>query len=266
MVVVLLSLIVLALMAVFNSTQAAFRASVTQSGVLEGSRAAMDLIAADLREMSPANSVSNGAVNFYAAVMPGATPLVQPLVASGQSRTNVLESIFVLSRDNTTWTGVGYVVNYTSSSPLYPLYRFAMSTNVAFDPRSLFYNFTNAVSTAAWTNMSHLLDGVVSLTARAYDDRGFWLTNGYASGTNLTVKNTTFAARAGEVGVVMYSNTLPASVEVAMGVLEDRALQRAESLSGSFVAQSNYLAQQAGKVHLFRQRVAIPNVDPSAYR
>ncbi len=47
----LLSLIVLALMAVFNSTQKAFRANVTQTDVLEGSRAAMDMIATDLRIM-----------------------------------------------------------------------------------------------------------------------------------------------------------------------------------------------------------------------
>jgi hypothetical protein len=64
----------------------------------------------------------------------------------------------------------------------------------------------------------------------------------------------------------MFSNALPASVEIEMGVLEDRALQRAESLGGSFTAQSNYLAQQAGKVHVFRQRVSIPNVDPAAYQ
>ena len=43
-VVVLLSLIVIALMAVFNSTQSAFRASVTQTDVLESGRAAMDMI------------------------------------------------------------------------------------------------------------------------------------------------------------------------------------------------------------------------------
>ena len=40
-------------MAVFNSTQTAFRASVTQTDVLEGGRAAMDMIAGDLREMAP---------------------------------------------------------------------------------------------------------------------------------------------------------------------------------------------------------------------
>ncbi len=69
----------------------------------------------------------------------------------------------------------------------------------------------------------------------------------------------------GQIGFVMFSNTLPASVEMEMGVLEDRALQRAESIPNS-IAQSNYLAQQSGAVHVFRQRVSIPNVDPSAYQ
>src|SRR5208282_4111864 len=51
--ITLLSLIVLALMAVFNSTQTAFRASVTQTDVLEGGRAAMDMMTSDLRQMAP---------------------------------------------------------------------------------------------------------------------------------------------------------------------------------------------------------------------
>ncbi len=59
MVVVLLSFIVLALMAVFNSTQAAFRASVTQTDVLESGRAVMEMISDDLRAMTPAMDSSN---------------------------------------------------------------------------------------------------------------------------------------------------------------------------------------------------------------
>ena len=58
-VITLLSLIVLALMAVFNSTQTAFRASVTQTDVLEGGRAAMDMMTADLRQMAPSLGGSN---------------------------------------------------------------------------------------------------------------------------------------------------------------------------------------------------------------
>ena len=57
-----------------------------------------------------------------------------------------------------------------------------------------------------------------------------------------------------------------ASVEIDLGVLEDRALQRAETWPNGSLLQSNYLAQQAGKVHMFRQRVKISNVDPSAYQ
>jgi prepilin-type N-terminal cleavage/methylation domain-containing protein len=267
-VMTLLSLIVLVLMAVFNSTQTAFRAGVTQAGVLESGRAAMDLMAEDLRAMSPSLDTNNGAVNFYAGFPPGYMPLVQPLLASipAQSRTNAQERIFILSRQNQTWTGVGYVVANSSQGDLDSLYRFTATTNVqsAGDPAAALFNlFLNS----ATTNMSHLMDGVVELTVRDYDLNGVWLTNGYANLTNLTVKNTWFSSPAwGQVGFAMFSNTLPASVQIEMGVLEDRALQRAESLSASPSAQASYLQQQAGAVHVFRQRVSIPNVDPSAYQ
>jgi prepilin-type N-terminal cleavage/methylation domain-containing protein len=267
-VMTLLSLIVLVLMAVFNSTQTAFRAGVTQAGVLESGRAAMDLMAADLRAMSPSLDTNNGAVNFYAGFPPGYMPLVQPLLASipAQSRTNAQERIFILSRQNQTWTGVGYVVANSSQGDLDSLYRFTATTNVqsAGDPAAALFNlFLNS----ATTNMSHLMDGVVELTVRDYDLNGVWLTNGYANLTNLTVKNTWFSSPAwGQVGFAMFSNTLPASVQIEMGVIEDRALQRAESLSASPSAQASYLQQQAGAVHVFRQRVSIPNVDPSAYQ
>ena len=272
-VVSLLSLIVLALMAVFNSTQSAFRASVTQSDVLEGGRSAMDLISTDLRGMSSSLQRSNGAVNFYAAVPSGYLPLVQSLVASGQSRTNVLENFFILSRQNQTWTGTGYVVGTGSVSDINPLYRFSMSTNVASaDPWWLFYHFTNDVANDiannSFTNMSRLMDGVVHLTVRAFDVNGGWMTNQLVFSGNqaATNRNTFYLQPAlGEVGFQMFSNTLPASVEIQMGVLEDRTLQRAESIP-DLTAQSNYLAQQSGKVHIFRQRVSIPNVDPAAYQ
>ncbi len=109
-----MSLIVLALMSVFNSTQAAFRASLTQTDVLEGGRSAMGLIKADLESMAPsfgqsnlmANGgyynlmVSNAAVNFCVITnqyqySSNAAPLVQSLVGSinpNTQRTNVLEN------------------------------------------------------------------------------------------------------------------------------------------------------------------------------
>ena len=87
--------------------------------------------------------------------------------------------------------------------------------------------------------MSHLMDGVVDLTVRAYDTNGYWMTNGYAvTDTQTSPRNVWFSAPAlGEVGFYMFSNTLPASVEIELGVLEDRTLQRAESIPDSIHAQ-----------------------------
>jgi prepilin-type N-terminal cleavage/methylation domain-containing protein len=283
-VVVLLSLIVLALMAVFDSTQTAFRASVTQADVLESGRAAVDLMADDLRTMSPSLGESNnvtGAVNFYAAVMSYVSPpspLYQPMVGGSGQRMNVLENFFILSRGNQngvpTWFGAGYAVATNAPpGPLYSLYRFATNHPVAsMDPAFIFTNdfriFLADIPNAPGS--SHLMDGVVHLTVRAYDVNGGQMTTNiitFSGGQRDTNQNVFyFPPQYGETGFKMFNHTLPASVEIEMGVLEDRPLQRAESLGGSFPAQTNYLAQQAGKVHIFRQRVSIPNVDPSAYQ
>jgi hypothetical protein len=53
-------------------------------------------------------------------------------------------------------------------------------------------------------------------------------------------------------------------VDLELGVMEDTVLARAEGLAG--VAQLNYLSNHAGQVHLFRQRILIRNVDPTAYQ
>jgi hypothetical protein len=164
------------------------------------------------------------------------------------------------------------VVETTNANSINPLYRFSTSTNVMVPnaPAMLYTNFLNAIFTAAYTNMSHLMDGVVNLTVRAYDVNGRWMTNFYTYYGSSPVQTTTnrnvwFSGPAwGEVSFYMYSNTLPASVEIELGVLEDRTLQRAESLSGE--ARLNYLSNHVGQVHLFRQRFPIRNVDPSAYQ
>lgn len=284
-VVVLMALIVVALMAVFNGTQTAFRAGLTQSDVLESGRAAMDLMATDLREMSPSLDVSNtvnGAVNFTVEPITNAPPLLQPLTASSpaESRTNVAENFFILSRGNQngvpTWFGVAYVVFATNSanSSLYSLYRFATNCPVAAAdaPHSLFHILYSYFSTTSSpTNGSHLMDGVVELRVRAYDVNGGWMTNQvvpYGTGAQYTTnENVVYQpTSSGETSFGMFSNALPAAVEIEMGALEDRTLQRAATWPNNSAAQNNYLAGCAGQVHVFRQRISIPNVDPSAYQ
>lgn len=265
-VVVLMSFIVLALMAVFSSTQQAFKASMIQTDVLEGGRSAIDLMSADLRRLTPSQGVTNGAVNFCVTNDPTSSWLTNSLVGATMPRTNYVQSFFILTRGNEdgqpTWGAVGYAVVSNSSSGLFSLYRFSTNHHeLAHDPAFLFTNDFLRAFSAARTNGSHLIDGVIHLTVRAYDTNGILIdfnrknvrTNGlfYVQG------------RGTDPGYTFYSNTVPAAVEVEMAVLENRALQRAESMAGSI--RDNYLAAQAGKVHVFRQRVAIPSVDPSGY-
>jgi hypothetical protein len=160
------------------------------------------------------------------------------------------------------------------SGSLYSLYRFATNHPVAArDPAQIFIrDFFNGFLTNI-TSGSHLMDGVVALTVRAYDVNGGEMTTNivtFPNGQNVTNQNVLYFPSGppalGRIGFIMFSNTLPASVEIEMGVLEDRALQRAESLGGSFLAQSNFLAGSASQVHVFRQRVSISEVDPAAYQ
>ena len=193
---------------------------------------------------------------------------MQSLPGGSVSRSNLLQTFFVLGRVNTKWTGTGYIVDSTSANPLFPLYRYYAETNISANPVGLYANFLNAVYYAQWTNMSHVMDGVVHLVVRAYDPSGYWLTNGYGFRQTKRPQNVWFSPPEwGEVGCTFYSNAVPAAVELQLGVLEDRTLQRAVSLGVPNTAPFNvtpqwlYLQNQSGHVQIFRQRVTIPNVD-----
>lgn len=295
-VLALISLITFVLMAVFSTTQRAFRAGLTQNDSLESGRAVMDLIAGDLETMTPSYDVSNyyfassgsgvtvnttNAVNFSAFVNANfafpPSPLLQTLVGSpsGMQRTNILENFFILSKGNLngvpSWIGTGYyVTNTLADGTLYPLYRFYLTTNAASGARGangLYLQFAQFQTTnnLIW---SHLMDGVVNLTVHAFDTNGVWVTNGYYNASfpvTIPVQNVAcFGTTYGEMNCIFYSNAVPASLQITMGTIEDRTLEHAEGLSG--LNQSNYLANSAGQVHLFTRRVWIRNLDPTAYQ
>jgi prepilin-type N-terminal cleavage/methylation domain-containing protein len=291
----ILSIIILGMMEVFNHTQSAFRANLTQTDVLESGRDVMSLIRSDLVKMSPSfgqtNNVANnfrGAVNFYVTSMsyPSFSPFNQPLAGSSASRTNILEGFFILSRENVngtpSWVGTGYaVVAQPPGGGLYSLYRFTTTPvypvmsrgpEYAFYNNLLLSNLTNNWSgfIAAPTNYSHLMDGVVDLRVRAFDINGTLMNlQNWQRGlvTNKNVEYFTPPPQFDEGGFCMFSNTLPATVEVEMGVVEDRTLEHAESLEPQGgAAITNYLSDHAGQVHIFRQTVPIRNVDPAAYQ
>jgi prepilin-type N-terminal cleavage/methylation domain-containing protein len=286
-VLALLSLIVFALMAVFSGTQRAFRASLTQTDTLESGRAVMDLIGEDLEAMTPSYGVSNVffspnfqvncPVNFMCNVNPTfIPPLYQPLIGSPDSaqRMNIIENIFILSKGNIngvpSWIATGYSINTNlPDGTLYPLYRFYMTTNLMAGNTGLTNLFT-AFDKFQYTSnsWSHMMDGVVNLTMRCYDTNGMWMTNGYYNNPPIRrfPQNVTFLGSFGytETSCFFYSNSVPASVQIVMGTLEDRTMAHAQALPAA--SQSNYLSNVAGNVHLFSSRVWIRNLDPTAYQ
>ncbi len=272
-VMALLSVIILGLMAMFDQTQKAFRTGMSQTDRLEGGRMFADLLLHDLEEITPCYQ-TNG-MNFYAQIPnygPLVGPLVQNLPGSTLPRTNILENLFFLSRNNQTWSGIGYFVrtndNMGFGGPLDlvgTLYRF--ETNVPVSqmqgdnsllPYNTYLNATNRFS------ISKVLDGVVDFRVHCYDTNGYLLT-----GTNI-INNSFFDISnslviPNEVSFYGFSNNIvPAYVEVQLGVLDPDVLKRFNSIPDP-QARSQFLASHAGSVQLFRQRIAIRNVNPCAY-
>jgi prepilin-type N-terminal cleavage/methylation domain-containing protein len=294
-VMALLSVIILGLMAMFTQTQRAFRAGLSQTDVLEAGRVATDLIARDLEQATP-NFLSRayGAPNFYtllvydsALPLPGDNPRL--------ARTNIMDDVFFVVRRNQTWTGIGYFVRTNMDGPnaglgfgpVGTLYRFETNQTVlgqVTNANGLVMGFLNARARTNYPGVSRIVDGVVSFRVLPRDDQGWvtfyntnWLWNQPFSwppmlkSTNLLTSvrpppNLMVALIPPQYTVYQfYSNAVPAAVDFELGILEQQAFERYKSIP-VFTAQTNYLASQAGSVHLFRQVVPIRNVDPAAYQ
>jgi Prokaryotic N-terminal methylation motif len=261
-VVALMTVIILGLMMMFGQVQRAFRASITQTDVLEGGRAVADMLSRELAEMTP--SYQSQVTNFYAQI-PAATSVSHQALpgANGESRINVLEKLFFLTRENQTWTGYGYLVD-DNGSGVGTLYRYTATTNVSQNPGTLYRNFSGLLPGNA--GLHRVMDGVVQFRFRAFDTDGGWITRDWETNhINISdIKLSGFAP--GEVGLYVFkSNAVPAYVEFELGILEKRIYERFKAMP-DYNAQTNYLARQVGAVHLFRQRVPIRTVDVKAYQ
>jgi prepilin-type N-terminal cleavage/methylation domain-containing protein len=274
-VVGLLSVIILGLVAMFSQTQRAFRLGLTQVDVLESGRAVTDMLNRELSQMTPARA--SNAVNFYAS-LESIQPLKQELPGNpAPLRTNLIEDLYFLTKENQTWTGIGYYVSPTNGG-VGTLYRYVSNTVFGQNPSQLYNGYhrtiNDAVNRNVFTNLNRIMDGVVHFKVRAYTPDGQWITRinqfatnqfGYVLDADLRPPGFALYA-AGESEFYRFTNNVvPAFVELELGVLEERAIVRARTITDT-QSRSNYLAREAGRVHLFRLRVPVRNVDPTAYQ
>jgi hypothetical protein len=300
--IALLSFIVIGLFAMFNQTQRAFRLSMTQSDILEAGRAVTEMIPRELEQILPAGCANPNAGNLYAQMVVDA-PLTQSLPGTAIMRTNLLQDCFMLLRQNQTWVGIGYCVRSADTNGVLwlpetvsgqlgvgALYRFSASTNylgntgLRQDPSGLLASFRNACipGSKASTNLTGICSGVIHFRLRAFATNGFPLfsdgfhtnacfrtsplTNGY-SVLRQTSAGFNSAYPDNLASLYFWSNAVPAAVELELGLLEQSTWDRYNSI-GNAAARLAYIQREdiSSRVHLFRQRIPIRNVDPLPYQ
>lgn len=269
----LLSVIIIGLVLMFSQTQRAYKLGTTQVDVLEGGRMVTDILTRELTQLTPANRANSlPVVNCYVLTR-NINPLAQPLAGSVSAyRTNITMDLMFFTRENQDWTGIGYTVLDPISGGvpvggIGSLYRY--SSNAFRGAELDLARAFNGFLVAPPTNMSRMLDGVVHFKVRTFTPGGDWiagsLSNDITNRFQLISSPVAYYPFGETELLYFHSNAVPATVEVEIGVLESKEIERARSITDA-TARANYLKQQAGKVHIFRWRVAIRNFDPAAYQ
>ena len=264
----IMTLIVLALYGMFDQVQKALRGNVAQVDVLEGGRAAMELMTREMEQIQAGNVLNW--TNLYAGFGQDRLgqvqlPFRQELLGQNEYRTNVLQEVFFLSHFNKQWSGTGYrVLASDLKSGLFN--QFAMigvgtlarySTNI-HDSYLTKSNLCDLIMNPDPRNLTNhyqrLVDGVVHFRIRAFDTNGYpmtYLTNKYDG-----VKMRNDGNNTGETRYAFTNKAVPAYLELELGILEPQALEKLKSFPTP-AAKTNFLAKQTGKIHLFQQRIPI---------
>jgi len=287
-----MTLIVVVLYRIFDQTQRAMRSNSAQVDVSEGGRAAMELIARDLEQMTV--SPVPGSLDFFVGLL--GPPSVQPLIPTNTARLNFREELFFTSEFNKQRSAVGYrVVPFTNGVGM--LYRFVTNVPTSYvDPRDthpqfLFHYFTNYARTNYPGVFQRVTDGVVHFRVSAYDSWGLPMNEPTPTTSRPTLRYATLATNIVMVGDValmssvttnllnvgvfkypgwasipdltayFFTNVVPAYLEVELGILEPQVVDRWKSMPNAQMA-ANYLARQAGKVTLFQQRIPVRTAVP----
>lgn len=243
-----LTFIIFGLYSMFDRTQKAFLGSTTQTDVLEGGRSFTEMMVRDLEQARASNIA--GRTNLYIApIYIGGFPINgfrQNSMTGSNMFTNMVQEFFFLTKTSS-WNGVAYLVSSISTNSAdYALYtnlgvgtlrRYSYTTNDYYHRTSDL--FTNYLSSLA-SQSQRVVDGVVHLSLKAYDQNG-----NYVDTTSYSFTNT----------------AMPAWLDLEVGVLESKVLQQARSIPNPAVQRSflQETTNRASAVHLFKVRIPVRN-------
>lgn len=293
----LLTFIIVGLLMMFQQTQRAFRAGMTQTDLLESGRSLMDMMRTEIQQAAPTHypGFPVQGVNFYTRLSTNwASPLIQDLPGLSNPRprrTNVIQDFYFITKQNQDWIATGYKVLFDDPNGYVgTLYRFSMTNPfrrgpfIVGDPRPLPMRGWLWTNTA---NASRIAEGVVHFRIRPYAQNGFpmfW--NGFSTNvfyrTNSTFPGVQVVQQGWVVADVnapdfyrecyLFRDAMPAAVELEIGLLEQKVYQRYKSIPvavGVPPSQSpgfRYLNDRVAQIHVFRERIPLPNADLTVYK
>jgi len=238
----ILAMIIVGLLAMFSQTSRALRSANNQTDVLESGRLMMEMMTREVQQAIPTGQ-DNQSYHFFASRIAGAAPLNQRLPGGG-TLDNDLEAFFFITKENTTYKGIGYFVD-PAANGVGTLYRFYMETNSAAGSRVFYHYFTNEIARLPDSPLMHrVADGVVQLEVHVYDAEGVRP----SSGTNQWVDANVAA---------FWGDALPAFVELKLAVLELHLVERIKHMDPTQARAFLEDERRTAQTHLFRQRIPL---------
>jgi len=292
----LLTLVILTLYAMFDQTQKALHANISQTDVMESGRSVMELIVRDIERAQSPNLA--GAINlaiqkadFVKSTLPTDT-FVPPRITDAKHRDYPLNSLFFLGQaQSNLWTAFGFYVGHNADASKPPdetlgtLYRF--QDPYVQSPRGLaaadrfraFYIFPKSSSYALnrpdpqneknylnrfhrATNSTRLLDNVLFFRVLPFGREGLPIDQNtpraYFAATNPLAKGITVTNNPVSTyfSTAFTGTALPSAVEVELGMLSPR-LWTQYTNQASFDLKTNFLAKHTADILVFRQRIPL---------
>jgi type II secretory pathway pseudopilin PulG len=253
----LLSVIIIGLVAMFGQTQHAFRVGMAQTDITEAGRSVMNMVARELAEAVPSRLSASNFIIYNPPIAPLWQELPGSTNATPLKRKYALQELLFLTKQNKQWNAVGYRIG-GSDAGFGTLYRF--ETNF---PPYLLGTAPTRFANLALTNFSRVADGIIHFRVRPLDTNGFVIPAPLPIITNQQVF-AYVAAVTGEVDYYFASNALPYAIGLEIGVLPPRLVDRLRALPDA-ATRRTYLTKsaQSGAVEMYQQRITLPNGDPT---
>ncbi len=258
----LLSVIIIGLVAMFGQTQHAFRVGMAQTDITEAGRSVMNMVARELAEAVPSRLSASNFIIYNPPIEPLRQELPGSTNATPLKRQYALQEILFLTKQNKQWNAVGYRIG-GSDAGYGTLYRF--ETNF---PPYLLGTAPTRFANLALTNFSRVADGIIHFRVRPLDTNGVVILPHHLP---VITNQQVFAYNAfynsvptGEVNYFFASNALPYAIGLEIGVLPPRLVERLRALPNADTRRT-YLTKsaQSGAVEMYQQRITLPNGDPT---